>query len=95
VLALVRLLAAFPELAHHGNCFLQHLEADIRRWPPVAVDVLVEGFAASHAEREPSGQHRRRRRRRVGHDRRVRANKRACHRRPDPKIGGGGDPANH
>ena len=92
MLALVRVLAALPELAHHCHRFLQHLEPDVRRWPSVTEDVLVERFAAAHAEREPPRQHRRRRRGRVGDDRRVRADQGARHCRTDSEARRGRDP---
>jgi hypothetical protein len=75
---------AGPQRAHDLHRLLEHLAAHRGGRPAVAVHGLVEPLAGADAEEEPARHHRRCRRGRVGDDRRVRADRRARHRGPDP-----------
>src|SRR5439155_1649956 len=72
-----------PELADHGDGFLEHVEALLRARPAVAEDVLVQVLAAADAEEETPGKQAGRRRGGVRDDRRMDPHRRAGDARAD------------
>src|SRR3954468_10878506 len=83
VLAAVGLLTALPEEADHLHCFLEHLEALIRKRPTIAEHVLVEVLAGADTEEEPPGHHAADCRRGLRDYRRMNADDRRRHAGPD------------
>jgi len=89
-------LAALPQQPDHLHRLLEHLEADVGAGPSIAEDMLVERLARAHAEPEAPRHHRGHRRRRLGDDRRMDADRRTRHRGVDTQVARlGGDPAEH
>ena len=79
----VALRAALPQLSDHLDRLLEHLQAHIGVGPGVAEDVLVEGLAAAHSERELAVEQHRRGRGGLRDHRRMDPHRRTGH--------GGGD----
>jgi len=73
----VRDVVAAPELAHHVDGLLEHLEPHVAAGPLVAEDVLVEVLARADAEEEPARHHRGRRGGRLRDERGVDPDQRA------------------
>ena len=68
---------ALPQLAHHLDGLLEHLQPDVLARPAVAEDVLVERLAGADAQGEPAVELHGGGRRGLGHDRRVHPHGRA------------------
>jgi hypothetical protein len=83
----VAALAALPQVAHDLDGLLEHLQAHVGLGPVRAEDVLVERLARADAEVEAAAEHDCARRRGLGDDRRVDADRRAGHAGGDNQIG--------
>src|SRR5579875_747671 len=84
-----------PQAPHDLHRLGQHLLALGGRGPAVAQDVLVQGLAAAHAQREAALQHERGRGCRLGHHGGMDAHRGARHGGGDVEPGSGGDATDH
>ena len=76
-------LLAGPQLAHQRDGFLEHLQTHVGVGPRIAEDVLVERLAGADAEDEAALVLQGRRRRRLGDDGGMDAQRRTGHARDD------------
>src|SRR5918992_2914610 len=96
VATVVALVAALPEEMNHLDRLLEHLEPHLPFGPAVPEDVLVQVLARADAEEKASGQHGGRRRRSLGDDRRMNADRGARHAGSEAEaLGGLRDTSDH